>query len=563
MDPVFFIIFRRMRRPLLTLVVTYAIAVLGLTLIPGQDADGNTWHMSFFHAFYFVSYMATTIGFGEIPYEFSDGQRLWVTFTVYATVVVWIYAIGTLLSLVQNKTFQQAVSEKRFTRKICALNEPFYLVCGYGVTGSELVSSLIEHKQHAVVIDIDQHRIYDLELDALIEAVPGLCADAQPPVHLIQAGLQHELCAGVVAVTNSNEANLKIAITSKMLNHDLQVICRADSHDIEANMASFGTDYIIDPYDTFGARLATALQAPCMYLLHQWLTGMADECLKEPVYPPVAGRWVICGYGRFGKAIYNRLQKEEIGIVVIEMTPEITGKPDTAFVHGRGTEAATLIEAGIHSAEGLVAGTDDDANNLSIIATAKEINPGLFTIARKNHHDNEALFDALSCNMVMTPSSIIANKIRALLVVPMLYEFLEMAYFKDDDWACELVSRISGAISDVVPDIWEVTIDETDAYAVTEMMRRGHEVQLADIQRDRYDPDKALNAVALLFKGKDGKTLLPSADLVLDEGDRLLFCGQVGIHRSMEWNLQNVNVLELLVTGTIATQSKLLRLFMK
>jgi len=550
-----------MRQPLLTLVITYAIAILGLTLIPGQDADGNTWHMSFFHAFYFVSYMATTIGFGEIPYEFTDGQRMWVTFSVYATVVGWIYAIGTLISLVQNKTFQQAMTEKRFARKIRSLHEPFYLVCGYGLTGSELVRSLIEHKQHAVVIDIDQHRINDLELDALIEAVPGLCADAQPPLHLIQAGLQHELCSGVVAVTNSNEANLKIAITSKMLNPELQVICRADSKDIEANMASFGTDYIIDPYDTFGTRLMTALQTPCMYLLHQWLTGMADECLNEPVYPPVEGRWVICGYGRFGKAIYNRLQKEEIEIVVVEMTPEITGKPETAFVQGRGTEAATLIEAGIHSAAGLVAGTDDDANNLSIIATAKEINPELFTIARKNHNDNEALFDALSCNMVMTPSSIIANKIRALLVVPMLYEFLGKAYFKDDDWACELVSRISGAISEVVPDIWEVNIDQTDAYAVTQMIERGHQITLADIQRDRYAPEKPLNAVALLYKGKEGKVMLPSNEQLLEEGDRILFCGQMGIHRSMEWNLQNVNVLEFLLTGTIATQSKLLKFF--
>ena len=559
MDPVFFIVFRRMRQPLLTLVVAYAIAILGLTLIPGQDADGNTWHMSFFHAFYFVSYMATTIGFGEIPHEFSDAQRLWVTFSVYATVVIWIYAIGTLLSLVQNKTFQQAVTEKRFARKIRGLREPFYLVCGYGRTGSDLVRSLIEHRHHAVVIDIDEHRINDLELDALIESVPGLCADAQPPRHLIDAGLQHRLCEGIVAVTNSNEANLKIAITSKMLNPDLQVICRADSHDVEANMASFGTDFIIDPYDTFGARLTTALQTPCMYLLHQWLTGMADESLNEPVFPPVEGRWVVCGYGRFGKAIYNRLQKEEIEIVVIEMTPEKTGRPETAFVQGRGTEAATLIEAGIHSAVGLVAGTDDDANNLSIIATAKEINPDLFTIARKNHNDNMALFDALDCSMVMNPSSIIANKIRALLVAPMLYDFLGMAYFKDDDWACELVSRISGAISDVVPDIWEVTVDETDAYAIIEMVRRGHEVRLADIQRDRYDPDKPLNAVALLYKGKDGKILLPASDQLLYEGDRLLFCGQAGIHRSMEWNLQNVNVLEFLVTGTVAMQSRLLK----
>ncbi len=155
MDPVFFIVFRRMRRPLLTLVITYAIALLGLTLIPGEDADGNTWYMSFFHAFYFVSYTATTIGFGEIPYEFSDAQRLWVTLCVYATVIVWIYAIGTLLSLVQDAAFQQAVTEKRFSRRIKSLREHFYLVCGYGETGSELVDDLIEHNQHAVVLDID------------------------------------------------------------------------------------------------------------------------------------------------------------------------------------------------------------------------------------------------------------------------------------------------------------------------------------------------------------------------------------------------------------------------
>ncbi|MCW8890728.1 MAG: ion channel, partial [Sedimenticola sp.] len=82
MHSIYFLIFRRMRQPLLTLVVTYAIAVLGLSLIPGQDEAGNVWHMDLFHAFYFVSFMATTIGFGEIPYPFTDAQRLWVTFSL-------------------------------------------------------------------------------------------------------------------------------------------------------------------------------------------------------------------------------------------------------------------------------------------------------------------------------------------------------------------------------------------------------------------------------------------------------------------------------------------------
>ena len=35
-----FLVMRRMRTPLIVLIVIFAISVLGLTLIPGQDADG-------------------------------------------------------------------------------------------------------------------------------------------------------------------------------------------------------------------------------------------------------------------------------------------------------------------------------------------------------------------------------------------------------------------------------------------------------------------------------------------------------------------------------------------
>jgi voltage-gated potassium channel len=107
MNNIIFIFFRRMRLPLLLLVTVFSITALGLTLIPGQDADGNVWYMSYFHAFYFVGYMSTIIGFGEIPYPFTDAQRLWVMFSIYSTVIVWLYAIGTLINLVQDKTFQE------------------------------------------------------------------------------------------------------------------------------------------------------------------------------------------------------------------------------------------------------------------------------------------------------------------------------------------------------------------------------------------------------------------------------------------------------------------------
>src|SRR3569832_2572993 len=84
-----FLVLRRMRTPLIVLIVIFAVSVLGLTLIPGQDAQGRPWRMGLFDAFYVMSYTATTIGFGEIPYPFTYGQRMWVTVAIYLTVIGW------------------------------------------------------------------------------------------------------------------------------------------------------------------------------------------------------------------------------------------------------------------------------------------------------------------------------------------------------------------------------------------------------------------------------------------------------------------------------------------
>ncbi|MGZ4604371.1 MAG: potassium transporter TrkA, partial [Kineosporiaceae bacterium] len=59
-----FLIMRRMRAPLIVLILIFAVSVVGLTLIPGQDAAGRPVRMGFFDAFYVISYTATTIGFG-------------------------------------------------------------------------------------------------------------------------------------------------------------------------------------------------------------------------------------------------------------------------------------------------------------------------------------------------------------------------------------------------------------------------------------------------------------------------------------------------------------------
>ncbi len=55
---------------------------------------------------------------------------MWVVFTVYLTVISWLFAIGKIFALVQDPAFTRAMSEARFIRAVRAIREPFYIVCG-------------------------------------------------------------------------------------------------------------------------------------------------------------------------------------------------------------------------------------------------------------------------------------------------------------------------------------------------------------------------------------------------------------------------------------------------
>ncbi|MEA3640471.1 MAG: NAD(P)-binding protein [Lamprobacter sp.] len=548
-DSIIFLILRRMRAPLLTLIIIYSITIIGLVLIPGRNPDGSVWHLSIFHAFYFVSYMSTTIGFGELPQEFSDAQRIWVTLCIYATVSGWLYSVGSMIGLLQDKALRRTMEERRFARYVGHIKEDFYLVCGYGQTGSGLVRALTERNQRAVVLDNNPDRIDLLKLESLHEFVPALRADVRRPDSLLLAGLRSPYCAGVLALTSSNEVNLKVALAAKLMHPDTKVICRADSHDVEANMASFGTDHIYDPFDIFARYLSTAIDSPCLTALHDWLGQLNSSILPEPIYPPADGLWIICGYGRFGKALTSQLAAQGVELIVVEMAPERTGLPPGLLIKGRGTEAVTLEQADIHRAVGIVAGTDNDANNLSIIMTAKELNPNLFTVVRENQLMNEELFKAVKADILMHPSLIVAQRIRTLLSAPLLSEFVSQAEKERDSWCCELVSRIVALVEVRPPILWELRFGETLGQVVKALNSQGQEPTLGDLLRDPRSRDEPLQAIILLHKRGGHHAALPDLGQRLEIGDQLLLCGRPGARDWMQWTLNNPDVLSYVVTG--------------
>lgn len=547
LNQIIFLILRRMRAPLLMVIISYAIALIGFVLITGIDDHGQAYHLSFFDAFYILSYTATTIGFGEIPYPFTGHQRMWMTFSIYFTVIAWFYAIGAIIALFQEASLKQAIKNARFQRDVCNLREPFYLICGYGETGSELVRALDRNELRVVVLEIAPERINDLEMTDYQFYVPHLCADAKLSEVLLYAGIKNPMCRGVAALTDDDHANLAISVAIKLIKPELPVLARVENDVVAANMASFGTDHIINPYKIFGEHLAMRLNSLGTYLLHEWLTRAPGDAIAPPAAIP-KGKWIACGFGRFGKSVVNSLQNGAMNVTIIEADPQ--GTQCEHCIVGSGVESHILQEAGIEQAIGIVAGTDNDINNLAIVMTAQEVNPKLFVIIRKNKRHNDPLFDHFNADITMQPSDVIAHTCLSYMVSPMLAEFLATARHQTNAWANAVIAQLVSKLGEQVPDTWDITIEGEMAFAVCSLMKQGLQPTLKHLVMSPSGKRYEMAVVPLMLMRGEQKLMLPELSTPLQLGDKILCCGMDQAKSIQRYVMHDIKTLHYIVTGT-------------
>ncbi len=541
-----FLLMRRMRTPLIVLILVFAVSVLGLTLIPGQDADGNPQRLGVFDAFYFMSYTASTIGFGELPYPFNQEQRAWVTISIYLTVIGWAYAIGSLLALFQSRSFRQARALQQFTHRVARLREPFLLLVGFGRTGELLGGWFDASGRRFVVIDGNEDRIDALDLASFHADVPALVADARNPAHLGVAGLANPNCEAVLALTNDDEANLAVAMTAALLRPELPVVARTISTAIAARMRAFGSPTVVDPFDRFGDYLRIAMRAPATYQLMMWVESGPGAPLPPRGSPPAEGRWVMCGYGRFGRHLTEDLRAEGLEVTIVEPNPILDAEADV--VVGDGCDPAVMKRAGVTGAAGFVAGTDNDTTNLSLIAAARRINPRLWVAARQNLPTSESLFAVMEVDALLVPTEVVAHEVFAQLSTPLLWRFLQEVPACGDAWAAALLDRMVDRCGQELPTLWKVRLTPDETPALTEWLASGT-ARLGELLRDPDNRDQQLPVVPLMVLRDEECLLAPADHLVLAPGDELLLSGEAGARRALGMTLIVDASREYVVTG--------------
>ncbi len=547
LDRVAMIVLRFMRRPVFTLIFVYAVGITGMALIPGRVIDGETQYMSLFHAFYFFTYTATTTGFGEIPTAFSDEQRLWTVFCLYIGVIAWLYAIGSIIRLVQNEYFILSFAEYRFARRVRAMREPFFILCGFGDTGSLLARGLHEHGFQAVIIDRNPERIKALGLRDYKELMPGMCADASAPRHLLDAGVQHPCCRAIVILHSDEDINLKIAVLTRYLNPSLPILARATMPACEQNLTPLGGVTTINPFEIFAQLLSMAITSPKLHNLNSWLVRAPGVRLGQQLDVP-RGSWILCGYGRMGQWLHTYMIRQGLDVVVID--PDV----DPAQVSSRAirdyADETALKEADIEGAAGIVAGTDDDVHNLRILICARKLNPSVFTILRQNEHANQPAFDAADANLVLQSSLTTARRVLKHLISPLSQPVIDsLAMPANARVLDQIVGALAHRVGDEVPHLWRARLDFEEGPAAVAWMRRTGTLRLGDLLRDPGDRDETIGCVVLAIERDGGILIAPDESSPAREGDEMLLCGTRRGHALLEATLNSPYTLDYLVTG--------------
>ena len=156
-----------------------------------------------------------------------------------------------------------------------------------------------------------------------------------------------------------------------------------------------------------------------------WRRKRMEKKLKN-----LKNHYIICGHGRMGKIVRERLEEEKLPFVVIdnkeEKLEDLKQTNSCLFIEGDATHEDILTKAGIKKAKGLAALLPTDADNLYLVLSAKLINPSLFILSKAMDEEAERKILQIGANKVVSPYKLSGLKIAQGLIRPTLVDFMDL-----------------------------------------------------------------------------------------------------------------------------------------
>src|SRR6266571_2155919 len=137
---------------------------------------------------------------------------------------------------------------------------------------------------------------------------------------------------------------------------------------------------------------------------------------------------IICGFGRVGSRIAGEFAAAHKPFVVIdedEVTVQRCIQKGYLALQGNAASDDILREAGIQYAQALLVATDQDANNIYITLSARNLNPNLLIVSRANHDETVVKLKRAGADRVLSPYAIAGHRMANLALQPTVVDFFD------------------------------------------------------------------------------------------------------------------------------------------
>jgi len=268
----------------------------------------------------------------------------------------------------------------------------------------------------------------------------------------------------------------------------------------------FTDGLIIFSFGTF----AYALSAISTYLIDGELRMYLKEIRKKKRIKGMENHVIICGYGRNGKQIAADLLKLNQDYLIIENDEEaLEGDKDHIphFLEGDATSDQVLLDAGIKRARALITTLPEDADNVFVVLTAREMNRDLLIISRASVGSSDQKLRRAGANNVVMPDKVGGSHMASLVMKPDVVEFFNL---------------LTGQANDI--SLEEITYES-----------------LPQVFRDKSIGDleirKRSGANIIGLKSKEGEYMLnPTPTTIISEGSKLFVLGMSDqVEKLKEW----------------------------
>ena len=207
--------------------------------------------------------------------------------------------------------------------------------------------------------------------------------------------------------------------------------------------------------------------------------------------------FLVCGYGRVGRAAAEELEREGAAYAVIDPDPEATralAGTDVPYLVADATLEAVLEAAGVERARGLVCAIDSDAINLYVTIAARALNPKLTIVARASRGESVSTLERAGADRVVSPYALSGSRMAFLSTRPAVVDFIDMVTVAPNLRLEEIHVRAGSAL---------------DGATVREATSRHSGATVLAVRK----------ASAGLVPSPDGSTRLGAGDLVVAMGD--------------------------------------------